>query len=287
MNPEVARLRRQSAHRKYVKRLRYVRVLWGFAGILLLALAVEVIIAVCISPRFWIYRLDVTPGETLSTPEIVRLMALPAQTNYYRAPLSQLSARIEQREPRVWHAIIHRKATGILTVEIQERLAQCRFGYDTPPRYLDGVNILFTRPVSPTPPVPVVEGVALNPPGVFGKPVSDERAHQVADCLAAVRQVFPESPGLEIARIIVAPTDRMTLVLRQGTQIFLGFPKDFSEKMWVVQKIIVYASNAGYALDQLEYIDARTPELSAGLGGHYKPKQETTEQTAAPQAVTP
>ena len=35
MNPEVARLRRKAAQRKYVKRLRYVRLLWGIAGMLL------------------------------------------------------------------------------------------------------------------------------------------------------------------------------------------------------------------------------------------------------------
>ena len=281
MNPEVARLRRQSAQRKYVKRLRYVRVLWAIAGLLLVALTAEVITAVCISPRFWIYRLEVTPSETLTVPEIVRLINLPASSNYYRVSLARLAERIEQGEPRVLRAAIHRGAMGVLKVAVQERQAQCRFGYDMPPRYMDVDNMLFTRPVAPTPPVPVVEGVTFSPPVIFGKPAVDPNAHAVADCLAAVRQVFPESHSLEIARIIVAPaTGRMTLILNQGTQIYLGFPSDLSEKMWVVQQIIVYASNDGYSLDKLEYIDARAPELSAGLGGHYKPKEE-------PKAVTP
>ena len=287
MNPEVARLRRQSAHRKYVKRLRYVRVLWAIAGVLLVALAAEVVTAVCISPRFWITHIDVSPGDTLTMPEVIRLLALPEHSNYYRARLKRLAARLEQQEPRIAHATVHRGSMGALVVGIQERQPACRLGLDVPPRYLDADNILFTRPGALNPPVPVVEGIVLPGDNPFGRVVGDQRVTAVAACLRAVAQVFQKGKGLDIARILVAPTGRMTLLLRQGTEIRLGAPVDFEKKMFLVQESIVYASNQGYSLDQLAYINATVPDRSAGLAVDYKPRTEIDAAPDAPKAGTP
>lgn len=82
MNPEVARLRRQAAQRKYLKGLRYVRVLWAIAAVLLFMLVIEVVLALCFSPRFWIFRVVVQGNETIAEGDVLRLLRLPVESNY-------------------------------------------------------------------------------------------------------------------------------------------------------------------------------------------------------------
>lgn len=258
MNPEVAHLRRKSAQRKYVRRLRYVRILWAIAGVLLVLLMAEVLVALCFSPRFWIYRIEVTGGDTLTMPEIIRLINLPEGTNFYRVSLGRLAERLRAGEPRVLAATVRRGAVGCLAVQVQERRPLCRIGDTQPALYLDNQRVLFSRPTAPTPPVPVVDGVAFPTPATaFGKRVDALHVRDVINSLQAMHEVFPKEQGLDVARVIVAPTGRISLVLRQGTQIWLGQPRELTAKMWVVNNTIIAASAQGNTLEQLEYIDAR------------------------------
>lgn len=273
MNPRVAHLRRQSAQRKYIKRLRYVRVLWVAVWLLLVVLAVEVLCALCFSPRFWIFRIAVTGGDTLKPPEVTRLAAVPLQTNYYRISLGEVTRRIAQ-EPRVLHAEVHHGPIGALQVHIEERRAVCRLGDAQPPRYLDAYGVLFSRPQAPTPPVPVVEGIDIpTPRDAFGKPVTDARMQTVLECLDAQAQTFEGGAPLAISRVLVASNGRLSLVLAQGARIWLGAPTHLRDKWWVVRNTILTASAKGYALDQLDYIDARVYHRATGYSAEFKVKR--------------
>lgn len=274
MNPEVARLRRLSAQRKSRKQLRYVRALWGMAGVLLVVLVIEVLIALSFSPRFWIYRIEIAGTETLTRAEATRLTGLdPARRyNYYRVPLGRLAAGI-RREPRVAAATVRRGPIGTLLVDVHERQAVCRLGYARPPLYLDAKGYLFTRPVAPTYSTPVVEGLTVPiTPKMLGTPLTAVPVAHVLQCLATLREASPDSP-LEVARVVVTTRERMMLVLRQGTKIFIGEPKDFAAKAFVLGKTVVAASNQGYALGQLEYIDVSVISKPTDLGAVYRPKQ--------------
>lgn len=292
MIPEVAHLRRQSAHRKYIKALRYVRYLWICAGVLLIAFAMMVVIALCISPRFWIFRLEVHGAETLSTAEVIRLACLPAKSNYYRTSLRELEQRI-LREPRVQTVEIHRQSVGVLDIALHERQAVCQVGHSQPLTYLDRDGYLFVRPFPPAFPVPVAERLPAPTRADFARPHVDGAYAAVLSCLAALRDKAPNDPELPVTRLLLNPQGKLVLVLRQGTRIYLGDPDDLTRKMLVVRKTVVEAQQQGYALDNLDYIDAKVIERVASqddgkdagrtitLGAVYKPKNELGKEAIA------
>ena len=275
MNPEVARLRRKAAQRKFVRRLRYVRFLWGIAGVLLLLLTIEVLLVLTISPRFWIYRIKVEGGDTLTKPEIITLASVPEHSNFYRLSLRRVAQRIMAQEPRAGRVTVHRSVLGVLHILVEERQPICRLGQETPPRYLDIDGILFTRPSPPSQTVPVVEGLAGRfPKADFGKRITSTETKAVIACLTAVNRRFGADSPLQIGRITVDVNDRMVLHLLQGTRILLGAPEGFDEKMYTIQNTILYASTKnGDSLDQIEYINASAVNRAAGLAAEYKPRR--------------
>lgn len=281
MNPEVARLRRQSAQRKLRKRLRQVRLLWTIATALFLLLAIEVLVALLSSPRFQVYRISVRQSETLTTAEVIHLMALPAGSNHYRISLGKLAKRI-CADPRVQSATVTRGAIGTLNVELQERQAICQVGYATPPVYMDAHGFLFSRPVPPLTPAPVVEGVPLPQPlsPALGKPLKSPQADAVRVCLQALNH-----PGtatrLDIMRMVVQPKGGINLVLSQGTLIILGSPDEMPTKIQRLKDTIVVASQSGHALDRIEYIDVSTFNKETGNGLRYAIKN-TPEENVTP-----
>jgi len=296
MNPEVARLRRQAAQRKYMKGLRYVRCLWGVAGLLLIILLVEVAVAMCFSPRFWVYRLEVTGNETLTNAELIRLTRLPAKSNYFRTSLHELAKRVLQ-EPRVQRVAVRRLNVGVLGIEVAERQPVCRLGHTLPLTYLDAEGNLFIRPIPPTVPVPEVEGVQVPPDGKLGKQLKVPGASAVVNCLAAYRNnKEPDDPELMISRLVMTPEGKLIMVVTQGTRIYLGDPTDLERKMWVVRKTVQEAQKKGFPLENIDYIDAKVierltssddnkdPNHPMSLGAVFKPRVDTleTQQTEAP-----
>jgi len=271
MNPEVARLRRKAAQRKYIKRLRYVRLLWGIAGVLLLALAVEALLVPVLSPRFWIYRIKVTGGDTLTMPEAITLAQVPPRSNFYRLPLNRIEQRIAGSEPRVKRVMVGRDALGVLSIGLEERIPLCRLGLAEPPRYVDADGILFTRPQPPATTVPVVTGVAVPlPVSAFGKPVKLDSVRAVIDCLKTANTHSGVVTPLEFSQIILGITGRMTLILKPGVIVKLGAPDHLAEKIYVLRNTIVFLSTRGYSLNQVEHIDVRSVIRAAGLAADYK-----------------
>ncbi|MHB9024366.1 MAG: cell division protein FtsQ/DivIB [Armatimonadota bacterium] len=274
INPEVLRLRRQSAQRKYRKRLRYVRLLWTIAGLLLVALVVEGLIALCFSPRFWIHQMNVTGVETLTPGEVIALTKLPARTNYYRVSLGAVAARVRAHQ-RVRTATVRRGMVGTLLIDVQERQAVCRLGYSRPPQYLDADGVLFTRSLAPSPPVPIAEGIPVPPTAKPGARLESKEADAALACLAALRDTDAKDAALQISRILRDPaTGGLTLVLRQGTKLLIGQPDYLTAKAWQIHTMIVAASVKGYSLDRIDYIDVHATTSTTDLGAVFKPKSE-------------
>lgn len=292
MNPEVARIRRQGMQRRYKKALRFVRLLWLLAGVLLVALVIEIVVAMCISPRFWVYRITVSGAETLTPAEIIRLAAVPSQTNYYRAPLGAIAARL-QREPRIDTSEVRRQAVGILAIHVRERAAACRIGSTQPPLYLDDAGVVFTRPIAPSSPVPVVQGFPLldakgkplrSPHAMLGQRLRTQaRVLQTLECLQALKDhAAIDTEPLHVSRIVFADNGMTVLVLKQGVRVFLGRPRDFAAKILVTKKTIVQAGADGYALPALDYVDVRGVEPGKVMTGVYMPRQPHPLQEATP-----
>ncbi|HEY3377961.1 MAG TPA: FtsQ-type POTRA domain-containing protein [Armatimonadota bacterium] len=277
MNPEVARLRRLAAQRKLRKRLRQVRLLWAIIGALVVVLLFEVLAALLFSPRFWVYRITTTGMDTLTAGEVIRLMHVPAHSNYYRTSLRTLASRISA-EPRVAAAVVKRGAIGVLTVDIQERQAVCQVGETIPPLYLDAAGYVFTRPAPPDTPVPVVEGLkAPAPKAIIGKRFDDAAAATVLACLAQLR-IPTKGVALDITRIVVADNGWINLVLRQGTLILIGAPDELPVKAWCIKQAIIQASSEGHALEQVDYINVRVVNKETGMGPTFHVKHDQVEE---------
>ncbi len=227
--------------------------------------AIEVVIALCCSPRFWIYRLEASGGETISGDDIIRLAQLPAESNYYRTSLRELEERIA-REPRVQQATVRRQSVGVLAIDVAERVCACRLGHMLPLTYLDADGHLFERPIPPAFPVPVLEGVAVPATAKQGAVLTGDATVGVLRCLAALRDKSPDDPDLSVTRLVVNRQGKLILVLAQGTRIYLGDPDDLVRKIWVVRKTVVEAHKQGYPLDNLQYIDAQIIERVTELG---------------------
>ena len=283
-NPEaeVARLRRQSAQRKYIKRMRLVRLLWALAMVTLVGLCIEVLVAVGFSPRFWIYRLDVKPMETLTRVEVVKRMALPEGSNFYRVSLREMEKRIGV-DPRVAHAQVTRGTIGVLRVAVRERQPVCQIGYTDPPVYMDARGYVFMRPHPPNEQVVIIEGVKLPTyRSIAGKRLQNARVKSVQATLAHLSRGQGEGT-LDIARILVGQDGWITLVLKQGTQVFVGHYQDLDiqQKSWYIEKAIVAASEKGYALVDLDFIDVRYVVPETGMGIRFHPKSWNGEHTSS------
>jgi len=279
MNPEVARLRRDSVKRKYRKHMRHLRLLWSAVVVLLAALIGEVVLVLWFSPRFWINSIVVQGNDSLREGDVVKLVALHnPRSNFYRTSLHTLAHRVQQ-ESRVESAQVHRGAIGQLVVTVHERQAVCRIGYGRLPLYLDAAGVLFTRSPAPPLPVPVVEGL---PPAVstskLGVPMQQPAVTNVLEALTALRDTASSSNPIVVARVKIGAHGELTLVLRQGTRVYLGYPNDLTTKMRAMQQVIVRASADGFPLDQLAYIDVKVLEKLTDIGAAYKPKTTNAQE---------
>ena len=275
MNPEVARLRRQSEQRKLRRRLRHVRLLWSLAGALLVLLLFEVLLALSFSPRFWIYRIDVLPAETLTQAEVIHLMALPPHSNYYRVSLTKLEERL-RRDPRVETARVTHGMVGALVVEVHERQAVCQVGETAPPLYMDRQGYLFTRPAPPTYTIPVIDGLALPPLSqALGRQLTDTVTLDVLQALAQFGKIGEVT--LNIAEVNVA-NGMLDLQLSQGPLVHVGLLAgiDLHQQARCMEIVLTAIYQHPYTLEQIAVIDIShaVPEKGKGIVYTPKPVQE-------------
>jgi len=282
-------LQRQSAQRKYLKALRYVRMLWAIVIVLLFILSIEVVLAMCFSPRFWIYRVVVQGNETIAVDDVLHLLHLPAKSNYYRAPLRELATRV-QREPCLRQVIVRRLGVGVLGVDIFERIPVCRLGHTLPLTYLDADGYLYTRPFPPNTPVPIIEGVTVPADAKLGKPLHNSAITGILACLTALREKHQNDQELLADLLVMTPQEQLILVLRENTRVYLGTADDLLRKIWVVRHTIKEAQAQGYSLSNIQYIDAKViervpnandnndPEHTTSLGAVFKPRVENGQK---------
>lgn len=256
-NPELIRLRQQSALRKYRRSRRYAAFLWLIAGVLLALLVVEALVVSCFSPRMWIYRVEVGGVETLTPSQVIRLTGLREHSNFYRTSVAALAARIE-RHPSVARATVRRGNVGVLQIDVRERQPACRLTTGTPVLYLDESGVVFTRARPPAVPVPLLVGIPAPVPAMVGKRLRARRISDALACLAALRDPSLGDAPLEPTRVSVAPEDgATTLILRQGTRVLLGRPEHLPAKLWVVHQAVINAATRGQELAEIAQIDVR------------------------------
>ncbi len=276
INPEVARLRHQAAQRKLRKQRRLVRLLWTIAGVLLILLLIEVPFAVSFSPRFWIYRITVLPTETITYAEVIHLLALPPRSNYNRVSLTKLAERL-RRDPRVASAQVKHGPVGTLIVQVHERQAVsqviCHGVATEPALYMDREGYLFSRPVPPSHPVPVVDGLELPPlTKVLGLQMTDTSSRAVLQLLPQFGKI-----GDVVLHIDQVSVDRglLNMRLHQGTLVHVGIINgiDMHQQAQCMDIALTAIRQHGYTLDQIAEINISHVVREKGKGILYTPRK--------------
>lgn len=270
---ECERMTLEHSHKIFKRKMRLIRRIWVMSIFLFVVLAIEVTTAFFTSPRFQIYRIKVAPMETISTAEIIQRMALPENSNYCRVSVKKLASLIAE-DPRVAHVQVTRGNVGVLHVAVQEREPVCQLGYTIPPLYMDAAGYIFQRNRLPAKALIIVEGVKLpRYDKVIGHRLKNENLATIRLIITKFHLISNERI-LNVARIIVDNQGWVTLVLQQGTKVFLGdiTKSNIDQKSWYIDKAIIAASEKGFTLADLEFIDIRYVVASTGMGIRYHPK---------------
>lgn len=255
------------------RKIRLVRRIWAMVIILFLVLTIEIFTAILSSPRFNVYRIVVKPMETITSAEVIQRIALPPESNYFRVSEKELAKRIAV-DPRVARVQVTKGNVGVLQVAVQERKPVCQLGHSVPPLYMDAAGYLFQRPQPPNNAVLVVDGLKLPiTANIIGHRLKNEHLAVVRAILVKYNQDDSEGK-LDIKRIIVDKQGWFTLILQQGTKVFVGdiSVNNIDQKVWYIDKAIVAASDKGFSLDDLEFIDIRYVVAETGMGIRYHPK---------------
>jgi cell division septal protein FtsQ len=258
-NPRLARLLRERALRKRRDHKRWVRFLWKMVVILIVVLVVEVLYSSAASPRFWIYRIEVRGLDSLTEGEILRFAAVKDGTSYFRVRCKDIERNIRNGDPRVANVVVKRGDIGVLLIDVTERAPLCRVGETTPPLYLDSTRFLFTRPIPPRRPVPVITGIPVPDEKPPYHTLNSPQACATADYLTEFPEASVKGIPIRASKGEVTVDGAITLYLEQGTRIIVGKSEHLKDKAFLLQKIVDYIKDDGSTLDNALWIDTSNP----------------------------
>ena len=236
-----------------MQRTRRRMILWRCALIAVVALAGW---AAFLSPFLKVQRVTVSGGRHTTAQQVARAAGLDSADNLLLVSTASVAAEAA-RLPWVKTVDVERKLPGTVKVIVTERKpvmvlsAEGRqWLVDSEGRVLDS-NTKDRR-------LPVIAG---SPVGDV-EPGTTLRGQEVAGALA----VFGSLPPSLKQRLdaIVAPTaERLTLALRDGTQVRYGAAQELSSKNEVLQVLLRRLGKQGSAV---AYIDVRVPTNPAVAG---------------------
>jgi len=236
-------------------RLALYRKMWTFAWVLIIAFVIEASIAAWYSPRNYIYRLDVRNAETISKEEVIQLADVKPGSNYFRASLDDIARKIKSQDPRVDNVVVERGAMGTLVLTVNERKAVCQLGNSEPAMYLDKKGYLFTRPVPPSKPVPVLKGIETPDEKNMGKRLTDAYVAPALIAVAALPAQTDKGFALEIASLKLDEQSGATYELTNGITIEYGTLTYPVQKATVIKSLIDQAITKGNTPEQIKTLN--------------------------------
>ena len=249
-------------------RLAMYRKFWAFAWLLMVAFLVEAWIAAWYSPRNYIYRLDVRNVDTMTKEEVIQLAGVKPGTNYFRVPLQDIAGKIKAQDQRVDNVVVERGAMGTLVLLVNERKAVCRLGTSEPALYLDKKGYLFSRPVPPATPVPVLSGVEAPDEKNLGKKLTESYVAPVLSALAVLPSQTDKGVALEIASLKFDEQSGATYELANGITIEYGTLTHPAQKAAVIKSLIDKAITLGNTAEQIKSLNVTSVD-NKNLSGTY------------------
>ena len=266
---------RISRRRKAVQRGRRRRILWRTA----VALAVGVVVWVAFfSPLLKVKRITITGARHTSREDIARSVGLDSSDNLLLISTSSIATQTKEL-PWVKRVEVARKLPGTVRIRVIEREPSMVLSTSGRQWMLDaGGRVL--GPGDDAPSLPVIAGSPVSALQA-GARVQDQ---EVTGALAVFRSL-PPSLRAELETIFVPTVERLTLSLKDGTQIRYGAAEDLKSKNEVLGVLLRRLRSEGGAAT---YLDVRVPERPAAaplLQGTPSPAP-TGSPTATPSAAS-
>jgi cell division septal protein FtsQ len=268
-NPRLAQLRRERTLRKRRDHRRWVRLLWRMVVGLALVLVVEVLVSTWVSPRFWVFRIEVKGTDTLTLGEVLRFANVAPGTSYYRVDCDEVAQRVKQGDARVANAVVRQGGIGVLVITVQERKPVCRLEGTGVPLYLDASQFLFTRPKPPKTPVITVQGVPLPKSKPIYQLLNTPEARTAVSLVVKLPRTTPEGRPFPAERARVSAHGMVDLYLEGGIHVLLGKPVALREKMLVLGALLDDAAEKHMVVNPAIPVDERATDIT-NLNANYK-----------------
>ncbi len=222
------------------------------------------LVAAAIAGAVWLYNsdaftvrsVDVVGAQRLSTQQVTKLAALPADVTLLRLPVSDVEARLEAN-PWVSSAEVTRDFPDGVRIRIVERTPAASVIVNPKTRWLvDGQGVWLARQTKTTTaavtPIRDVEG--LDP--VAGSKAQSETLLNAISVLSQLEPSFAKQ-----VKAVSAPTiDKTALITKRDVEVFVGTAEDIGRKQQVAAKIL--AEEAG----KVVYINVRTVDRPTWRG---------------------
>jgi len=218
------------------------------AGAALLAL--EIALIPFKSPRFAVREI-VLRGDPRVTRMVAPKVALPRNTNFFRAPVTKL-AEAARKVPAVRQARVARGFPNRLVVTVERREAVAVVRRADQAMLVDPDGVVFSLPDEWGWGLPELMGTKLTHESIAGA----EGKAQVATLLGVLRALGPD-PRLRVARLELARDDSIEATLESGARVGFGDTEQLDVKIKLLSS----------ALDQLganrvEYVDLSNPRTA-------------------------
>ncbi|MDP9069052.1 MAG: FtsQ-type POTRA domain-containing protein [Actinomycetota bacterium] len=224
------------------------------------------------SPLLAVDEVVVVGGRHVTAADVARVAQLDASDNLLLASTSEITAKVEELA-WVQSARVDRKLPGTIRVRIVERVPAAVLSLASGRWTLDAEGHVLTRGVA-DPDLPVLAGPRVSD---LEEGTAVEEA-EVQDALTTLRSLSPRIRG-EVEALLAPTTERITLSLKDGTQVRFGAAEALRAKNEVLRTLLVdLRVNGGSG----GYIDIRVPTSPAVSAAAQPESVVTTPPTPAP-----
>lgn len=262
---------RISRRRRAIERSRRRRVLVSLAVVAFLGAATWLAFW---SPLLSVNDVVVVGGTHVSEADVVRAAGLDATDNLLLLSTGRVAAEVE-RLPWVASAKVDRKLPGTVRVRVVERRPRVTLVLADERWLLDGRGNVLERGTKSFSELPVMVAAGVTAPA----PGAHIRSEEVQDALAVLRSLSRPTRR-EVAAVLAPSSERITLSLRDGTQIRFGAAGSLRAKNEVLDTLFEQMKREGRAA---AYIDVRVPTSPAI--SNQPPVAATTTPVGTPAAT--
>lgn len=204
------------------------------------------------SAFFGLQYIVVEGNAALSDEEIIAQSGLALGTNLFKVDTNEAAVKIRMY-PVIKRIEIERKLPATLNLKVEERIVVARIvdlqGFIEVDG--EGVYIRHTTDQS-SEQLPVISGISLSEQDKPGAGLSSPGLVAALELIRLMDESFLDN----VARIIAASPESLTLQTTKGVEVRFGKPEDLERKIAIMQNLLV--QNEGVINSQtVEYIDLR------------------------------